>query len=385
MFTVSGVWNAWAGQLVTGATDPIFADNDAGRWNTTDQVTWNTTLDLIPYSPADKTGRNAKSVTILPQHNPTPNLQQWNLTVGHQIKGGILLQAGYAGVKGTHLQILGTQNYNLNAIPVSLAPQAQGRFIAPFVRYPQYPSGVTMSVGIGSSAYHALQLKAERRFANGLAFTASYSYSKLIDVGGVGYRDPVGNRNLERGLGAYNVPSRLVVAYTYSLPVGVGRPWLNHGPLTYLLGGWEVSGITTVSGGLPLTPGYVTNTCVCGNAIARPNIVGDVSLDPSQRSRSQWLNVNAFAAPALYTIGNGGRGLVSGPGSFNFDASLRKRFMLTALREGASLEYKSEFYNMTNTPGLSNPNMTVGSATFAQITGTATGPRTMQMALKLYW
>ena len=67
-------------------SDPIFADADVGRYNTLDQVTWRTTLDRVPYTPADKTGRNATNVSIYPDSNPMSYFQQWNLNVQHEIK-----------------------------------------------------------------------------------------------------------------------------------------------------------------------------------------------------------------------------------------------------------------------------------------------------------
>src|SRR4030088_1884537 len=108
-----------------------------------------------------------------------------------------MVEVGYSGSKGTHLQYGG---YNLNAIPLNLAPVAQGRFIAPFVPYPQYPGGVSVQTWHGSSNYNSLQMKAERRFASSLGFLAAFTYQKLINVGEQGYRDPLGNRNLDRGI-----------------------------------------------------------------------------------------------------------------------------------------------------------------------------------------
>src|SRR5438105_222976 len=145
---------------------PIFADSDVGRYTTTDQITWKTTLDNIPYVPADKTGKNATSVSVFPDHNPMSHFEQYNFNIENEFRS-ILVEVGYAGSRGVHLQY---GAYNLNAIPLALSPVAQGRFIAPFLRYPQYPNGVTSQSWIGSSNYNALQIKAERRFASGLGF-----------------------------------------------------------------------------------------------------------------------------------------------------------------------------------------------------------------------
>jgi Carboxypeptidase regulatory-like domain len=360
--------------------DPIFADADVGRYNTLDQVNWATTLDRVPYELADKTGRNATAVSVFPEDNPMSYFQQWNLNVEQEVKG-VMLEVGYAGSRGVHLHYGG---YNANAIPLHLAPEARGRRIAPFVRYPQYPGGVTINSWIGSSYFHAFQFKAEKRFSGGLGFLAAYTFQKTIDVGQVGYRDPLNNRNLDRGVGPDSAPQRFTIAYSYSLPFGTGRRWLTKGPLTHLLGGWELNGITTLQSGFPLTPGLSTDSCVCGS-ILRPDLVGDPKLSGSDRSLDRWFNVGAFAQPALYTVGNAGRSLFYGPGLVNFDLSIAKRFYIPQLTEGSNVEFRAEFYNLTNTPYFDNPNTTIGAGTAGRITRASGSARQGQMALKFHW
>ncbi len=358
-------------------TSPIFADSDQGRYTTVDQVHWLTTLDNIPYQPVDKTGKNSKSVTVYPANNSMGYIQQWNMNVQTEMKG-ILLEVGYVGTRGSHLPY---GSYNYNAIPVALAPQAQGQFVAPYVPYPQYPQGVTIDTWIGSSDYNALQIKAERRYANGLAFVASYTHSKFIDVGNAGFRDPIGDRNLDRGPSPDNAPNRFVIGYNYALPFGPGRHWLSKGLLGNIIGGWELNGITTYQSGFSLTPALSNNNCVCGNSRSAPNIVGNISA--ANQTLSQWFNTSAFAIPSQYTIGDAGRGLILGPHIVNTDLNAAKRFTLP-WREGMSLEFRAEFFNVFNHPQFNNPDFTLGDANFGKITG-AVNPRKGQMALKFYF
>lgn len=360
-------------------SDPIFADADVGRYNTLDQVNPRTTLDRVPYEPADKTGRNATSVSIYPDNNPMSYFQQWNLNIQQEVKS-IMIEVGYGGSKGTHLQY---GSYNLNAIPLNLAAQAQGRRIAPYIPYPQYPGGVSVETWIGSSNYNSLQVKAERRFASGLAFLTSFTFQKLINVGEQGYRDPLGNRNLDRGISPDSSPYRLTSGFTYVLPFGKGRPWLRKGFADGVLGGWELNGIATWQAGFPLSPGVNIDTCVCGNSAMRPDVLRDPNLPKSERNTERWFDVSAFSIPNLYTIGNAGRGLIWGPGLANLDLVVGKRFMLPSLREGTNLQVRGEFYNVTNTPYFNNPNTTIGSATVGRITSVSNSPRQVQLALKL--
>ena len=264
MFTISQQGFGQSGGL---PRQPIFADADAGRFNSVDQINPRTTLDRIPYSPADKTGSNAVSISIYPSKNPNAYYQQWNFNVEQQV-GTYLFEVGYAGSRGVHLPY---GNYNLNAIPVDLAAEARGRFIAPYIRYPQFPNGVTVNTSIGSSSYNSLQVKVERRFANSLGFLAAYTFQKTMATGDLGYRDPLGNRDLDRGIEPNSAPHRFTIAYTYSLPFGRGHRWLTSGPLTYVLGGWEVNGITTLQSGFPLTVTTAQDQCQC-RAINRPNV-----------------------------------------------------------------------------------------------------------------
>jgi hypothetical protein len=298
--------------------DPIFADADVGRYNTLDQVTWRTTLDRIPYEPADKTGRNASSVSVYPDDNPMSMMQQWNLNVQQEVKN-IAVEVGYAGSRGSHLHY---GAYNLNAIPLDLAAAAQGRRIAPFVRFPQYPGGVTSQSWIGSSSYHSLQIKGERRFSSGLGFLAAYTFQKLINTGEQGYRDPLGNRNLDRGISPDSAPYRFTLGYSYQLPFGRGQRWVKEGIASAIVGGWEVNGITTFQAGFPLTPGISADSCVCANNASRPHALRNPNLGDSERTLDRWFDPTAFAAPALYTIGNAGRGLIWGPGLRNFDVEI---------------------------------------------------------------
>ncbi|MES1260278.1 MAG: hypothetical protein ABUS49_00985, partial [Acidobacteriota bacterium] len=206
-------------------------------------------------------------------------------------------------------------------------------------------------------------------------------HSKNIDIGNNGYRDPVVNRNLGRGLSQYNAPNRLVGAWNYQIPFGPGRRWLAHGLGSNLIGGWEINGITTFQSGFSLTPGLAVNNCVCGNSAARPNVSGDPMSGP--QSLGQWFNTGVFSTPAQYTIGNAGRGLIVGPHTLSTDLNAGKRFALP-WRENMNLEFRAEFYNVFNHPQFANPDTNLGDANFGKITG-AVNPRKGQLALKLYW
>jgi hypothetical protein len=357
---------------------PFWAQTDSSRYNTTDQVNWRTTLDNVPYAPMILSGSAYPSVSIAPDKNAMGYMQQLNLTVSHEFQG-VLVGAGYVASLGRHLPV---GAYNMNAIPMSQAANARGKFIAPYVPYPQFPSGVSVQTWIGKSSYNSLQLTAEKRFGHGLGFAGAYTWQKWIDSQDGGYRDPVGNRNLDRGLDANSVPQRLTVAWIYDPPFGRKRRWLTKGPVELALGGWEANIAASFQGGFPLTPGESYNSAVTGGT-PRPNVLQDPTLPTSQRTLLRWYNVSAFSIPALYTTGNAGRGLIYGPGRQSVNLNLAKQFYNFG-KETRYLEFRSEFYNIFNTPNFDNPNMTVDSATAGSITN-ALNQRRIQFALKFYF
>ncbi|MDE0629111.1 MAG: TonB-dependent receptor [Bryobacterales bacterium] len=358
---------------------PIFADAAVGRYNTIDNITPRVSLDLVPYEPLDKTGRNAQRVSVYPDNNPTSYMQQWNFNIQQQV-GSVMLEVGYAGSKGT---ALGYGGFNLNAIPLNLAPEARGRRIAPYVQYPQYPGGVNFRAWLGVSSYNSLQIKAEKRFADGLGFLAAYTWQKTISRGDEGYRDPINNRDLDRGVERNAVPQRFSLGFNYEPPLGRGHSRANSGPLSHIVGGWMLNGIWTLQGGFPMNPGLAQDSCICGSQ-RRPNVVGSPALSGSSQSLDRWFNVEAFEQPAQFTVGNAGRGLFYGPGLAVLDFTVLKRFNVSKLREGANFEFRGEFYNLTNTPRFRNPNITIGSANAGRVTS-ASGERQIQLVLKFNW
>jgi hypothetical protein len=373
------------GTQLSGATGnmpntPIFADTDTGRYTTTDNVNWPTTLDYIAYAPASKTGANgALSVGIYPDYNPMSYKLQWNLSASHDFRG-YLVEAGYVGDRGVHLA---SGSYNMNAIPLALAPLAQGHKIAPYIAYPLYPNGVTVNDWIGSSHLEELVSKVEKRYGGGFSMLTAFTWQKPMATTG-GYRDPVGNRNLEAGISGSGNKLRLTSAFTYEFPLGKGRHWAGKSPLAIPLRDWEINGIVTMLSGGWLTPGLNSDNIQNGGS-DYPNVVPgqNPNLPRSQRTNNHWFNTAAFSVPANWVAGNAGHSLFLGPGVANFDLSLGRRFTGFG-NEKRQLEFRGEVYNAPNRPIMGNPNTTVGNPNYGIITS-ANQPRTMQLGLKFYF
>ncbi len=224
-------------------------------------------------------------------------------------------------------------------------------------------------------------------------FTLAYTASKLIDDGegdnvnatpGVGrFGSPQNalNRRAERGLADTDVPQRFVGSYGWEVPLGHGRRYLNHSAvLDRVVGAWQVTGITTYSSGNPFDLQYSPATLNNGGS-QRPNRIADGRL--SGGDIYHYFDLSAFTAPAIYQYGNAGRDVLRGPGVKNWDLSAIKDL---AFRERYRLQFRSDFFNSSNTPQFNPPGNTIGTPQAGVISSTrfATN-RQIQFVLKLFF
>ena len=164
-------------------------------------------------------------------------------------------------------------------------------------------------------------------------------------------------------------PHHVAVYGTYELPIGPGKPLLSTGNpvVNRIAGGWQVSWIGTVQSGSPLSfsgaeRAYKSN--------ANPNTIGE------------WFDLNQFVVHQSFTLTQLSSQVADllSPGLVDWDITAMKAF---AIKEGAKLTFKAEFYNAFNHPAFSAPNTTVTSSNFGRITSTASIPRQIQLALRL--
>lgn len=344
---------------------------------------------------------------------------QWQVSLQQSLKG-VLVEAGYAGTVAHGI----TNNVLVQANQVHTSYLALGPLLtrqitdpaviaAGFVRpypgftgtlaqslrlFPQYSGVGTINSPTGNSTYHALLVKSQKRFSNGLQFLVSYAFTKtLTDVsfsaGNLSAPQDQFNRRAEKSLADVDIPQRLIVSYSYDLPFGKGGKWLTSGFLSHLAGGWTVAGIHTFQSGSPLritTP----NGLPIFNGHLRPNRVADVpigigpgrgSFEPLNALTGQqgdlYLNKAAFAVPQAYTLGNLAYFLpdLRGFGFIGEDFSVAKRIAFT---ERLSSEFRVDFFNALNRRNLNNPNTDLSSANFGRITGQGS-PRIIQLGFRM--
>ena len=188
------------------------------------------------------------------------------------------------------------------------------------------------------------------------------------------------NRRLERDLSNGDIPHVFSAGFVCELPFGRGRRFGLSGWRDFLAGGWEIAGIVKLQSGLPLAISQITNfNAFAGFGTERPNRVGDPNLPSGQRSLSRYFKTGALTQAPQFSIGNSSRNPVRGPGYQDADLLVGKAF---ALSESLHLEFRTEVFNVSNTPPLGAPNMVLGNPAFGTITS-ALDPRVFELALKL--
>ncbi|MBI3684100.1 MAG: TonB-dependent receptor [Acidobacteria bacterium] len=335
-------------------------------------------------------------------------IQQWSFGLQRAFGRAWTVEAVYVGSKGTRLSV-GGGNFDANQLPpqyLSLGFSLQDQVTNPlfdrgvFGRtvarqqvlrpFPAYQGVTYLAPRWGSSIYHGLELNLRRRLSHGLQVELVYTKSKLIDdlqsslSGFTGFQTAIGgaqsayNRRAERSINGADVSQRAVVNYLWELPFGRGRKWIASGPLDWIVGGWQVAGLTTLTTGQPLAVRGANN-----NAANRPNSAGrSAKLDDSLRTVNRWFDTSAFTGPPLFTFGNVGRVLpdVRAAGIVSFDAGIHKFF---TFREKARLQVRGEAFNVFNHVNLGPPNLNFVSTAFGVIGSTSTPPRLLQVGAKV--
>ena len=326
----------------------------------------------------------------------TAYIQQYNFGIQYELMKDLLLDVAYVGNKGTKLN--GFRNLN----QFSVITNANGSQSAGPRPYTAFGDIQWMENRVGAT-YNSLQARLEKRFSNGLTGMVSYTWGKALtgspdhistSGGGAGFdtgtfREPQDGNNTraDRGLAEFDVKQRFVASYVWELPFGrghrYGKDW--NTAVDLLFGGWQVTGIHALQGGLGLTAtlGGSSVLNIGGERRARPNLVGNPVLPNDQQTVARWFNTSAFAAfsPGPQAFGNAGVGIMRGPGVINFDFTLAKNFRLTERR---SLQFRTELFNAFNRANFGPPNIARDSFGFGQIL-TASNARIIQFALKLYF
>ena len=306
----------------------------------------------------------------------TPYVLQWMFDVQQQLTDSVMLQVGYQGSGGRKLERMRPFNQAVNRSGPTDRSSVTARRPWPVYNVVQEVDGVV------NSSYHALTVRAEKRFSSGFTFLSNYTWSKSIDSGsairnaGGDRLFPLDNYDLrrERGLSQFHVGRRLVTSFLYELPFGPGRSVLSNGGLLgSLIAGWQLGGILSFSDGPPVNTGAIgdRNATGVGNY---PDATG-VSPILDNPTIARYWNIDAFDSvnpELLYREGNLGRTVLPTPGLVNWDASLLRNI---AIGKTGTLQLRIEGYNAANHPNWVAPDTNLRNV---QRFGRVVGARTMR-------
>ena len=282
--------------------------------------------------------------------------RQWNLNVQRGFGSNYLTEVAYVGSQGRQMVI--KVDINQAKPVVGVSDSNVGR---PFITLAPGLRSLSQSQSIGTVDYHGLLLKFQRRFANNFSFLNSYTYGHSIDFASDNEAGITNTYDLQYNRG----PSDYDVTHTFSSSWVYELPWARE----TLYGGWQMSGILYLRGGLPLTVTQAQGVQSTGTG-NRPNRTCDGNL--SNPTIDRWFDTSCFVPPTdiTGTFGDAGRGIIRGPGSFNVDASLIKNTKIGRY----TTEIRVEAFNLLNHPQFANPNTTVGNAAVGTISAMLSSP-----------
>jgi hypothetical protein len=326
-------------------------------------------------------------VNYIPSDTPVPYVQTWHLTIQREIARDLLLDVGYVGNRGAKQLILADFN--------QAQPNQPGQNLSLDLRRPYRDfSFIQIAFAGGNTFYHGLQAKLEKKFSGGFYLLNSFTWSKTID-NAPGHLETYNGDNSrvnfyglkqERALSSYDVTYNNVTSLIYELPFGRGRRWGSgwNGLLHGLLGGWRTTLINTARSGFPINIIYspVSAQQVCSGCSYRPDVLGPVQ-DGSHDPNNWFLRSNiVIPTDVTRPFGTAGRNIGRMEPFYQSDFGLYKSFDLP--REGARIEFRSEFFNLLNVTNLGSPDSNVSSTAFGRVTA-AFPARQIQFALKLYY
>jgi hypothetical protein len=355
---------------------------------------------FLPYSPT-----TLESGTAFAQNIRPPVIQHYSLNTQAQVAKNTIFELGYIGSRHQHLIVITSPDQAMYASAGSPIRGVTTNTIANITqRLPVLgfgPSSYSQIQSTGQGWYNALAASLTRRFASGLQFLASYTWAKDLTTAQSAVNDitagsELGNQlDLAHNYGPDNFirPQRFVFSEAYQMSGLSGRNTL----MKDALGGWMLSGVVTLQTGHLLTATGVNSNNVLGIASDFAELSGNCTsaqyVTPGAIKNKIHDYVNSSCFTGTYPIvgsdgiatgfGNSRPGIVQGPGQYNVDTALSKKFGLPWPNEATNFEFRAEAFNLLNTPQFSDPDMGQTDSTFGAIQTSAVAPRILQLAVRV--
>jgi hypothetical protein len=353
---------------------------------------------FIPYSFNTTSANN----TVAPGFRPAL-IQQFGLNVQAELHRDWLLEVGYVGTQGTHLQRFRSLNQALQASPDDPVRGVTSDTLANIPLRVPVPGIAADSLEEaeteGRSWYNGLEVSLTKRISHGFQFLASYTFSKTLDTDGAdingisaGNTLTLGNQNSPAqrwGRASFDRTQRFIFSGTWTLPTPAG------GVRRAILGNWSLDAVATVQSGSALTIADTNSNNVYGISEDRAQLTGTCTknqlvMGGSIESKlNGYFNATCFATPPVIGadgvgtgFGDSATGLVSGPGQANLDIAVSKLQTLPWHHEKTAVDFRAEFFNAFNHSQFANPDNNFSSPTFGVISSTSVSARVVQLALK---
>ncbi len=325
-----------------------------------------------------------------------PSYEDYNLSLQQEVTSGTVLEISYVGSSGRHL--LGEVDFNQPTLNARAAnPAVDVNAVRPYLGYSCFQARIPQF----TSTYNSLQVALNHRVTHGLTLGIAYTWSRNLS-------DQSNDRNtastdthdlgLDYGPTSLNTPNIFIANYVYQLPFFAAE----HGLVGHVLGGWEVSGITSVESGQSqtvtqaadpfacVTPVGAAGGCEAGtyprglglstpdfHIAPRPDRIANVQLT---KTLNQWFTTNSFAQ-ATGHFGSERNGSFIGPGFQNWDLGAIKN---VAFKERYRFQFRGEFFNAFNHANFSGIDTGLNDTSFGQVISTHL-PRQIQLGAKLYF
>lgn len=337
---------------------------------------------------------NAGQTITAPEYDFRNGYSQiWSFGMQREFPLGFVLDLHYWGNKGT--RILNT--YNINQLPdqyLALGSTLNSQVTNPFygnpavsgvlaqpkislqqslLPFPQYTAVTQAYAPNAASTYNAGTVQVDKRISTTITLLANYTWSKAIDDD----RTPLDNynRRAEKSFSPFDVRHQAHISFVYAIPYGHNRQF-GHDQnrlVTTLLGDWDLSAITNLQSGLPVS-------------VSRPSVnKTGASAHLSHPTIAKWFDTSLFTTAPAFTFGNVGPYLpdVRTQSIHNLDAVISKNFEIGTVERPFTATFRFEAYNALNSVQFGFPNNSVTSQSFGQVTSALNAPRDLQFALKL--
>ena len=346
--------------------------------------------------PSPVLGTTVVSFASFDPHPPAQYVQQWSSSVQKSLGGSTVLEVGYQGERGYHLQQAHLINYALPG-PGLIQPRRpfQTATFVPGTVFPANRTVVSSTFPVSSinllqdtarSWYDGGYINLRRRFSKGLSLLVNYTYSKNL-TNAPDFRSPMfessipqnnTDLNAEKGPGC-DIRNRFSLSAVYEIP-GFNGSGLAH----RLTAHWQLSTVFQAQSGYPFTVSVFGDTANAGTLLGenpiRANYNGLPLYPTGTHTADMWFNTAAFQTPAAFTFGNVGRNTLYGPGMKTMDLALSREF---AIAERVRFQTRIEAFNALNQVNLGTPNRFVNTPQFGTITDAATPGRQIQLGVRL--